>query len=329
MIKKEVKKEVKKSFLLNLLEAIKQGKNPSQIAKEKGVSKQKLNYYIKKLKEQGMIKKIGYGVWELTERSKKLSEVTLEKEVRGHAFMWKVKIPKIRNWEKRIKILDNLSLNYKLIGAYNTPRILFKDRKIWLGNKNLVIYEPHSFIEINALESRRLAVYSLKMLLEALENRLKVSFKINGNYEFKVARQHYALMRNLLAIQCNKENEKIYVYDKGNLWFCIDNSYNLNEAETLNKNALETNLGVQKYFNSHKATNFKVTPEYILNIMNGIQANQLIFDKNMKSHIQAINQLGLGMRELTKVIRETKLENLFLRKKLDTKNQKKLSDFIY
>lgn len=326
MDQKEVKnqpgKEVKKIFLLNLLNDIKQGLNPSQIAIKKNISKQKLNYYIRRLKNKELIQKIGYGVWIVTKEVKKSTWVAIEKEVkikevRGHAFLWKIKLPKIRNWNKRIKILEIRGITYKLVGAgIKIPRIIFKNRKIWLGKKHLIIYEPESFKAENSIESRKLAVYKLLKILNALEDKLKISFKIKGNYEFKVARQHYSLIKNSLAIQYDKEGKKIQIYDKDGLWFVIDNSYNLKECEQLHpKTALIDNLGIQKYFNSHKKTGFKITPEFILNgfskvnnNMQGIINNQTIFDKNMQSHIKAIQELGLGVEKLNELLDKKKNE---------------------
>jgi hypothetical protein len=215
-VKIQVKKEVKKIFLLEIINAINQGKSMARFCKEKDLKKQNLNYYLRKLKDKGMIKRIGYGVWETTERSKNLTKVT--REVRGHGFLWKIKLPKIKHWEKRIEKLSKAEIPYKLVGAqHKTPRIIFRGRKIWLGDKYLIIYEPESFIGHTALESKKLAVFRLKQLLEALENKFKISLKFNGNYKFSVRRQHYALMKNLIAIQCNKEGKKIYIHHAGDL----------------------------------------------------------------------------------------------------------------
>ncbi len=328
MEKKEVKKEVKKIFLLDIINDIKDGKNPSQISKERSISKQKLNYYIRKLKEKQLIRRLGYGTWGLTEKGKKSSKVALDiKEVRGHAFMWKIKLPKVKNWEKRIQILEKININYKLIGAYQkTPAILFKDRKIWLGNKFITIYEPESFIANTSFESRRLAINKLLEILTALEDKLKVSFKINGNYQFKVSRQHYSLMKNILAIQCNKEGEKIYVYDKEGLWFLIDNSYNFQEAETVHpKTSPINNYQFQKYMNSHKETNFKVTPDFILNQFSQLIEDRKFFAENQRTHIKAIQELGKGVKKLTKAVE--KKDRIIQDLELRQQKQTKLSEF--
>jgi len=237
---KEVKiiprKEVKKKLLLDILSAIRAGNNPTHISKELSISKQKLNYYLRELKDKGFIKKIGYGVWEVKSSHKDTRSLEV-KEVRGHAFIWKIKLPKIKNWDKRKEILEKMKIPYKTI-RMGTPRILFKNRKIWLGSKNLVIYETKSFIAKSSLQSRKMAVWGLIELLEALESKLKVSFKTPEGYQFSVSREHYALMKNQLAIQCNKTGERINVRDKDGVWFIVDNSYNLDEAETIGKNAI-------------------------------------------------------------------------------------------
>ena len=122
------------------------------------------------------------------------------------------------------------------------------------------------------------------------------------------------MIKNCLAKQFDNEGKKLHVYNANGLWMLIDNSFNLHETETVKVNeAVSDNEGIQAYFNSHKNTNFKITPEFVLEVMNGIQQNQLIFDKNMKSHIMAIQKLGVGadnlskkVDELSKVIKELK-----------------------
>ena len=306
MDKKEVQiqleKEVQKSLVLRVLLAVKQGKILSRWAKENKISKQKLYYYTTILKSKGLIKKIGYGVWEASKRSTNSTKDTIElREVRGHAFIWKVKVPKIKNWEKRIEILDKLKIEYKLVGIKKTPRIILNKRKIWLGKKNIIIFEPLSFFAVNSIQSRSLAVYKLLQTLEKIETKLKIGLK---PYRFTPRREHYSLIKNELAIQCNKRGEKIYVTDDVGLWFCIDNSYNLDEAETLNRNAMMNNMGAQGYFNSHKDTKWKVTPQFVLDTMDGIQQNQMIFDKNMKSHLDILKKLGEAVDELKEGIKK-------------------------
>ncbi len=305
-VQTQLKEEVKKIILLDIINAINQGKNIAHISKDFKVSKQRLQYYIRKLKNKGMIKKIGYGVWETTERSKTLTKDT--REVRGHAFMWKVKLPKIKNWNKRIQVLEKMKIPYKLLGTHNkTPRILVKDRKIWLGSNYLIIFEPKSFLAHTATEAKNYAVLGLKQLLEDIEARLKVSFKIRGNYQFKVRRNHYALIKNLIAKQFNKEGKPMNIFYEGDLWFIIDNSYNLEEAETVHiDTAIPDNKGFQGYMNSHKRTDFKVTPDFILKTLNQVTQNQMMMDKNVVKHFEVLKGIEEAIKILSKKVGKLK-----------------------
>jgi DNA-binding CsgD family transcriptional regulator len=64
---------------------------------------------------------------------------------------------------------------------------------------------------------------------------------------------HYALIRNGLARDCRLRGDKIRVYarEDGKLWFTIDNSFNLDEAETLHPDTGELDMqqAVQPFFN--------------------------------------------------------------------------------
>ncbi|MCX6748442.1 MAG: hypothetical protein NT076_02455 [Candidatus Pacearchaeota archaeon] len=57
-------------------------------------------------------------------------------------------------------------------------------------------------------------------------------------------------------------------------------------------------MGYQRLMNSHEKTGFKVTPEFTLKMMNGIQQNQMIFDKNMASHLQVLDKIGNKVGEV-------------------------------
>lgn len=308
-VKKQLEKEVKKIFLLDIINLLKEGKNLIQISKQLKISKQNLYYYTNRLKEKGLIRKIGYGVWETSKNS---SKATLLKEVRAHAYIWKIKLPKIKDWDKRINLLKKKKIDYILVGIRNTPRIILKDRKIWLGNKNIIIFDPFSFFGKTAIESRKLAVNQLLSVLRAIESKLNINLLFNGLYHFKPSRHHYSLIKNNLAIQCDKEGKKIICYEDGKSWFVIDNSYNLHEAETIHKDtSLIDNIGIQKYLNSHKRTKYKVTPEIVLEmitgqgkVMDGIQQNQIMFAENMNSHIKAVQDLSKGVNELRRAIKD-------------------------
>jgi len=289
-------KELKKIFLNDIISLLSNGKNPSTISKELNVSEQRINYYIKTLKAKGLIKKVSYGTWETT---KNLSAVT--NEIRGHAFQWVIKLEKRFDWSK---LLIDKNIQFRLIPSNKAYRIILNDKKIWLNKKSIVIYDKESYFSTTALESRKIAVYSMIETLNILKNKLNIEFDIT---DFKVSRHHYSLIKNNLAIQCDKEGKRINIFNKNGLWFTIDNSYNLHEAETLHpETALIDSIGLQNYLNSHKDTNWKVTPQFLLESINQVTNNQLMFAKNLESHVKAMNDISESNKLLQETIKELK-----------------------
>jgi DNA-binding Lrp family transcriptional regulator len=302
-VKKEVK-EVKKTSLLDLIfSQIKMGRRPSEISKDLSISKQQLQYYLTKLKKDGSIKKVGYGVWQT-------SKNRVANSCRGHGFMWHIKLPQeIKVWEQ---ILIKKKIKFKKINADHTFQINFKDRRVWLSKKSIVLYDIKSYFGQNAVESKKYAMFELKLILDALESKLGTPLKTKQGFQVKTTRQHYALVKNALAIQCNKNNERLNVYNENGLWFIIDNSFNLDEAETIHpKSALPDNIGIQKYFNEHKELKFEMTPKKVLTMIQGVAANQEMFNQNFSSHVEAIKTLSATVKDLkiqNKVLTDTILK---------------------
>jgi hypothetical protein len=273
-------------FYLSVLNLLKQGKNPSTISKELNIKKQNLNYYLSILKKKGIIKKVGYGTWEVKEfTSNTLTKV--DRKIRGHAFIWTIKLNKQFDW------INLLKTDYKLVRGL-TPRIFIDKRKIWLGKKTLTIYESNSFYGKNAIESRKYAVISLIETLEKIEKLLNINLK---PYIFNPAREHYALIKNDLARQCNRRGEKLVVSDLNGKWLWIDDSDGLEELEVGNTNALVNSIGTQKWWNDMKRTKFEVTPSFLMESLNKITENQARneiqvqqFSKQISSHLQLIKE---------------------------------------
>ncbi len=288
------------NFYFTLLELFKQDKTTSKISEELGITKQNLYYHTRRLRELGFIEKKGYGVWEV-KRSKKIDlEHTLKwrtKKIRGHAFIWKVKIPRKFDW---IKILEKKQIPYKLIRGY-TPRIFIKNRKIWLGKEFIIIYECKSFYGKNAIESRKYAVYEFLEVLRAINQKLGIN--IRKPY-FKPTREHYGLIKNELARQCNKKGERIVIKDDlDGEWFWIDDSEGmLGELETggkgFTKDRAGLNLDVQNWYNDMKKHNFKVTPSFIMDSLSKIVQVQQMHSNNIIKHQKVLDEMLITLKKI-------------------------------
>lgn len=293
---------------LSIINLISKGKTPTDICLEFNWSKQRLNRYLRRLKEEKIIEKIGYGVWKVNQkRSKQIEVGRFVNEVRGHGFMFKVFLPKIANWRNRKDFLVKNNISYK--NCNKGQSILIKKRKVHLYNESIIIYDKESYISNIASSCKDQAVYYFLSILRRIENLFNIDIKIKKNYRFNVCREHYGLMENLLAKDYNKQQKKLIVKDSYGIYLIIDNSFNFNELEThKNRNpnpdqAVEDNEGVQEFFNSLKRTNYKANPEFLLDLINGVVSNQVIFDKNMQSHIKAVQNLSKGINELRELIK--------------------------
>jgi hypothetical protein len=315
-----------KNFNLFIFEHIKRGLSPSQISKQFNLSLPRISYYLSSLIKQGFIKKVGYGTYNILKEFEQkevkkttriapnnpttsLKNFNLFKpdSVRAHAFQFTLSInPELRNWDKREEILKKLKIKFKKLNLYGGGQAFeFKGRKVWLTRKSIIVFEKSSYMAENSTEARKYAVYDFLSFVGALERYLKADFGTSRkNIKFKVSRQHYALIKNALAKQYDKEGKKLEVSNEKGQWFIIDNSFNLNEAETIHpQTADQDNLKVQNFFNGIKKFE-GFTPEFVVNSLGGVMQTQEMFAKNIESHVSAIQELAVGVRKLTEKVEQ-------------------------
>lgn len=292
MCNKMVKVQNERVYL-PVIKLLKQQKSTSEISRLLNISKQNLNNHLRRLIKNEVIEKKARGIYKVKAHFEHPSKL-FPKEIRGHAFIWTIRLTRKWDWINRLK---KKKIEHKLIRNI-TPRIIINHRKVWLGKKSIVIYEPHSFYGINAIESKKFAVISLLETINKLELRLSISLK---PYIFKPAREHYGIIKNDLAQQCNREGNKIHIRDdlEGE-WLWIDDSLSLGELETGGKKALLRNVQVQKWFNNHKKHNFKVTPEFILEAFNKTIKIQDMHSTNIIKHQKVLDEMLKTLKKIQK-----------------------------
>lgn len=284
--------------------------------KDLQLTKQARNYYIKGLKKAKIIERIAYGTWQIIgdydlskiKTSKKIAIGNLNNHslkpdtIRAHAFMWHLRIPILSKWDKRREYLEKEGITYTKLGNLGEgERIIFRGRKVHLKNKCIIIYDKESYLSEKAKDAKSSAIYEFLSLVKGLEGMLRTDLTINKQYRFKVCREHYALIKNALAKQYDKEGKKLYVYSDKGLWMVIDNSLNLHELEAVKLGeAIGDSVGMQEWANSMKETGFKVTPTFILNALDQLIKDRQYYAENLKSHVEAIKQLGEAVKELKK-----------------------------
>jgi DNA-binding transcriptional regulator YhcF (GntR family) len=339
---------------LCIISLLKNGLRPSVIAAKSGVNKTTLQRHLTHLKKQGLVIKIGYGVWEvvdLPESTKKRSiqsiyvakntppsevrqnlHMFIPDSVRAHAFRDTLQVPQgLTNWtnEKRELYLEDHQIPFKTLGIIGGgQRLLINGRITHLTNKSIVIYDRSSYFAEKAIEAKSNAVHSFISIVKKLERTLHTDLTSGSDYKFRVSRQHYALVKNALAQQYNADGERLEIRSEGDnsLWFLIDNSFNLDEAEAVHPKTGMTDVEkVQKFFNSVKDTG--ETIHTILEPIRGIiqvQAtntdaisqvvgSQMAMAANTDSHLTLISQIDTGIKGLSAGLQtfNSLLEKLF------------------
>lgn len=321
-----------KNLYLSILWRIKKGDNPTKICNDLNLKKQKVNYYLSTLKKSGCIKKIGYGVWEYIKEFEekevqksvvigKNSGHTLKNQIRGHGFLFKLSLPKnFKNWENRENILKELKIKfdpYYVGGVKRGQRLTAQNTKVALTDKSILINFPESYIRETATLAQKDAIAKFLRVVKSLERILRANFSEFGKYRFRVLRQHYALIKNSLARQyLDKEynNKKLYVYSDRGLWLLIDNSYNLEELETVHKKtAVKDNKKVQDFFNGLDMVE-GFTPQFVLNALAQNNTQLLSYAEQNKEHLKLIQEY----RAESRANRAESLENRKLIKELLT-----------
>lgn len=298
--------------LHQILALIKGGFNPSKISKDYDISKQNIDYYIGKLKTLGCVEKKGYGTWAYIKEvpivpkgsSEPQSSDLKKKQIRGHAFIWKIEFINKFDWNNMIPKYRKKKLTFQKICNKRVYRTIFNSRKIWLTKNGMIIYEPLDYLGPSSFKVKGTAVFELDKLIKALLKELGQKFR---GYLLTTSREHYAIIKNELARQYNDKGEKLFIRNvEGTVWMWIDHSHGEHELEN---NEVMTNRQVQNFWNNHKKHNFKIDADFTLKNFDKAakqikkNAEHLEFHaENMRSHVKVVQELGTGVNKFNENI---------------------------
>jgi hypothetical protein len=275
-----------------------------------GLSERHLTRYVKKLKSDGLIYKIGYRVWDLKKSfSETLRLINEEKNptsstlltpnqpyIRGHGYKVTLTIPKIDWWYKREAYLIKNAIAFRTIQQGQT--ITLEGFKIWLCNKSLVIHTTkgqnfYTHTAKTSLEAFMQTLYNLFLKIEAL---FKISFKINKTYVFRIFRQHYGKVNDPLAVEITARGEKLEVRNERGAWLIVDRSLNLNELETIHTATAIPDMDkvIVPFFNDLKGHYDRTGETILLTDMVKLWVGYAV---NIEAHVQSIKDLSKGVNK--------------------------------
>jgi len=190
--------------------------SPKKIAIRRGVSQQAVSKVIVKLKEKGALKQSFQRVVDFQP-----TLTTKNNQIRLHGQEFNIKI--IYKDQRYKNILNKCNL------------INVDGNQIKLYNDSVELYSGKSFFADDVQKATSKSFNYWNSLFIKLENRLKVVLIKPFKQNIRLVNAHYSEINNELSKDCNIKSEKIRCYTKedGKLWFLIDNSFNLHEAECI------------------------------------------------------------------------------------------------
>lgn len=318
-----VEKNVESNYIILLY--LSQFLTPKKIAELEKISFQAVYRRINNLIKKGYVRKVS-GSYELTEGGLNLLAGLHKSLLRLHNLKFKIKIiyaPK--NWElkrKRILILRNNFAKEISLKNHSYQVHTFGNIKVETTTKSIIVDMPNFFGRTTE-ECFSQAMNTLFTKLPLIESTFDIVLVKNRKVNIEIISQHYAKIQDSLAKLYRIEGNKLYVTDdKGKVWLIADYSFRQDELETISTESADEDMNTVKSFFDDLRKN-PCTMTEALGLIRDVTANQIVFDKNMASHIEAVRLLGANVKRLVKVIGGLKLENI----KLKEKEQTTLGDY--
>lgn len=158
--------------------------------------------------------------------------------IRLHAQEWNIKLLWKSDHYDQLRIQGNL--------------IDLDNNRIRLHNESLEIYSGKDFSAEDELRATALSFQYWNKFFVRLENHLKILIIKNRVHNISLVNSHYAEVDNELAREYEKKKIQLNIYavEDGKLWFKIDNSFDLHEAETLHPGTAKDDMTkVRAHFN--------------------------------------------------------------------------------
>ncbi len=224
-----------------VLKMLQEGCKISQIAKYRHVSRTAIYKILATLKKRGLISRLDYSIYELTERGIQglHSFVGLRYKLRQHNLHFKIKVLESpKNWELKrneIRILPYFNKSLKL---KNNEQDLFNFGRLQVKTttKSVIIKMP----TIYATDWEHAVVQAMSILedvLPKIETAFKIALVKNYKANITIISQEYARIQDSLAKAYRTEKNRLYLTgEDGKIWLITDFSFSTDETEFIHPN---------------------------------------------------------------------------------------------
>ena len=287
---------------------------PRQIAITREKSKRSIYFHLRNLRKKGIIN-CANKILHKIEGSPVPLTVPFKNQIRLHATELNIKI--IYKGKKYDEVLSRSNLIY------------LEGNSIKLYSKSIEVYIKSSFFAETEFKAETKLMNYLSFLLKKIENQFDIIILKERTQNIKIVNQHFSHIENSLAKDYEKKGEwlKIYCKNDGKLWFLIDNSFNLHEAETVHPKTSKSDMRkVREIFDDirdndpPKLTKLNDNHSNLMEIVKiqsnnvqGLIETQEHLKANFKTHFKVlgdiskeVKNLGDGVNELRKEISKIK-----------------------
>ena len=315
----------KDQIILRILKDNPHGLKADTILKLSNFRSRTLYNHFKKLKELKILENI-YPIWRLCQNqissSKMAKLLKSDKDIQSHKFSVHLRlIRKPEWWNKRSNRLMKLKqFNFKIgkeVTWGNNPYEqiltdnflihLFPDAIYFINRKQYYNSDPYLALE-EALKD------TLDMI-NFLEEKFRFKFFLNEAEQLSIKTQHYVKLDDEIAKSCKKNNYKlqIKINDKLRIWVDMSQPFGL---EAGNKDHSPEDLNRYKPFVVDIIENDHLLPSQLTELSKqntiqigkvaenekAMQQNMILYAKNIKSHIKAIQDVGKASKKNNKIM---------------------------
>ena len=221
--------------------------------------------------------------------------------------------------------LHNQEWNIRIIYKSNFFKKLPKNKVIFIDSNTIRIYEDsieiysNELLKFEAEDEWRATALSFnywQRIFTRLENKLKITIIKEGYNNISLVNYHYAEVNNELAKEYNEKKVKLNIYgtEDGKLWFKIDHSWNLDEAECVHPiKAKPDTTRVKEVFNDIRDNQVYLPSEATRLISNILEAQKneqgkwSYYAENIKAHTDSIVQLNKTLKKFNEKLSQTDL----------------------
>jgi hypothetical protein len=253
---------------------------PKQIATRRKTKIRTIQATIKKLKDFGLINNQYREVRFCAPTNALLGDYSDKNLIRLHGEEWNIII--LYKDERYKETLNNSNF------------IDFDGNTVRLSRDSIEVYSGKSFYASEPSKATYKAFEYWNTFFNKLGSYLNILIIKPKVQNIKRVNAHYAEVNNELAKDYEEKGERIRVYtrDDGKLWFLIDNSFNLHEAETVHPNTSKGDMElVKEMFNDVRNNEWS-------DLKTIVRDMTMEYNTNLKLHLEVMQQMKDTLKKI-------------------------------